>query len=337
MRFLVYGAGAVGGVVGARLFQARHDVTLLARGAHARAMAMGGLRLESPEGTATLPIPVVESLAALRDARTTASAEPSVVLLAVKSQDTAAAVADIAASGVADAVVCLQNGVNNEREALRRFPVVYGVCVMLPAAHQEPGVVTAHASPVTGILDLGRYPSGTDALATEIAGALTGATFLSEPRADIMRWKHRKLVMNLGNAVQALCGQVLEDDPVVAILKQEAHECFAAAGVDVVSVAEDRARRADHIKRLPVPGRPRSGGSSYQSLERGQGTIETDFLNGEICLLGRSSGVATPANATVQRLANQAAVERRPPGLLSSEDLRSAVRAAVIAAERKRA
>ena len=94
--------------------------------------------------------------------------------------------------------MCLQNGVDNERVALRSFDDVYGVCVMLPAAHLEPGIVTAHASPVAGILDIGRYPNGIDDRAAEIAAALTGATFISEPRADIMRWKYRKLVMNLG-------------------------------------------------------------------------------------------------------------------------------------------
>jgi 2-dehydropantoate 2-reductase len=196
---------------------------------------------------------------------------------------------------------------------------------MLPAAHLEPGVVTAHASPVTGILDIGRYPAGIDDRAREIATALAGATFISEARSDIMRWKYRKLVMNLGNAVQALCGRIEEGDAVMSLVEQEAARCFDAAGIDLVSVEEDRARRADHIRRLPVPGRPRTGGSSYQSLERGQGTIETDYLNGEICLLGRLHGVPTPANSVVQRLANRAAAERWKPGRMTPAELLEAV------------
>jgi 2-dehydropantoate 2-reductase len=323
VRFLVYGAGAVGGVVGARLHQAGHDVTLVARGEHARVMRESGLRLESPTGTETLPVPV------LAPDRLSEFPGRAIVLLAVKSQDTAPALRDLSAAGVVDALVCLQNGVDNERMALRTFDDVYGVCVMLPAAHQEPGVVTTHASPITGILDLGRYPSGLDQRAVDLAAVLGDATFLSEPRADIMRWKYRKLVMNLGNAVQALCGRVGDDDPVVQRLEREAAACFEAAGVDVLSEAEDRARRADHIQRRPVAGRPRSGGSSYQSLERGQGTIETDYLNGEICLLGRRYGVPTPANAAVQRLANQAARERWAPGRLEAAELAAAVETAL--------
>jgi 2-dehydropantoate 2-reductase len=319
VRFVVYGAGAVGGVVGARLFQAGHDVTLVARGEHAQAIARSGLRLESPDGVESLPIPVVESQAL------SGLGSPSVVLLAVKSQDTAHAIRDLAAAGAAEAVVCLQNGVDNERVALRCFDHVYGICVMLPAAHLEPGVVTSHASPVAGILDIGRYPEGIDERAVGIAAALTGATFISEPRADIMRWKYRKLVMNLGNAVQALCGRVAEGDAILELVNQEAMRCFEAAGINPVTVDEDRVRRADHIQRRPVHGRPRTGGSSYQSLERAQGTIETDYLNGEICLLGRTYGVPTPANAVVQRLANRAAAEHWEPGRMTAAELLEAV------------
>ena len=51
-----------------------------------------------------------------------------------------------------------------------------------------------------------------------------------------------------------------------------------------------------------MPGEPAQlGGSSWQSLVRGTGTIETDFLNGEIVLLGRLHGIPTPVNADIQR------------------------------------
>ena len=59
VRFVVVGAGAIGGSVGARLFQSGFDVTLVARGAHGRALR-SGLVLEAPDETVTLPIPVVE-------------------------------------------------------------------------------------------------------------------------------------------------------------------------------------------------------------------------------------------------------------------------------------
>jgi 2-dehydropantoate 2-reductase len=73
-----------------------------------------------------------------------------------------------------------------------------------------------------------------------------------------------------------------------------------------------------------VAGAPRDGGSSWQSLTRGTGTIEADFLNGEIVLLGRERDVATPVNEALQRLANRAAADRLPPGSLSPGEVLAA-------------
>src|SRR5436190_4508202 len=211
MRFVVYGAGAIGGVIGGRLHEHGHDVVLVARGRHLRAIGDAGLRIESPDGTATLRIPAVGHPAEL------SLTEGDVVLLAVKSQDTGAALDALAAAappGVA--VACAQNGVENERAALRLFPRVYGVHVMLPAAHLEPGVVQASSAPVTGLLDLGRYPRGADDTARRLSAALNASSFDSRAMTDVMRWKHRKLIMNLGNAVEALIEAGSAQDAIAA-------------------------------------------------------------------------------------------------------------------------
>ena len=121
----------------------------------------------------------------------------------MKSQHTADAVAElarVAPPGIA--VACAQNGVANERVALRSFPDVYGIAVMLPATHLSPGVVDAWSTPVTGLLDIGRYPAGVDATAEAVAAAFAEATFDSVARPDVMRWKYRKLEVNLGNAAR---------------------------------------------------------------------------------------------------------------------------------------
>ena len=85
MRFVVVGAGAIGGSVGARLFQSGFDVTLVARGDHGRAL-QSGLVLEAPDETVTLPIPVVAEPAQV-SWEGDADGDP-VVLLAVKGQST---------------------------------------------------------------------------------------------------------------------------------------------------------------------------------------------------------------------------------------------------------
>jgi 2-dehydropantoate 2-reductase len=116
MRVVVFGAGAIGGLVGARLFQHGVAVTLVARGAHAEALA-SGLVLEAPDESVTLPIPVVTDPAALQ------WTDDTVVLLAVKGQDTEEALLQLVTVAPQETpIVCMQNGVENERRVLRRSP-----------------------------------------------------------------------------------------------------------------------------------------------------------------------------------------------------------------------
>src|SRR5690606_6990958 len=110
----------------------------------------------------------------------------------------------LAAAGVdRQAILCAQNGVENERAALRRFPNVYGLTVMTPAAYTEPGEVMCHAIPKRGLFDIGRYPSGTDDTVRAIAAAFNASEFDTLVYDDIMRSKYRKLIDNQGNIVRA--------------------------------------------------------------------------------------------------------------------------------------
>jgi 2-dehydropantoate 2-reductase len=316
MRFVVYGAGAIGGAIGGRLFEHGHDVVLIARGAHYQAMRDRGLRLVDPDAETTLAIPVADHPSQV-DLR-----PDDVVVLAMKTQDTHEALRALTETAPPEiAVVCAQNGVENERLALRQFAHVYAMCVMCPAAHLEPGVVQASSTPITGLLDLGRYPNGLDERAGAIATALERSTFESVPRADIMRWKYTKLLMNLGNAAEALCGQVDGVGEIVRRARSEGAVVLDAAAIDAASREEDKERRAGRMHVKPIAGAARGGGSSWQSLQRGTGTIEVDYLNGEIVLLGRRHGIDTPVNATLQRLANDAARRHASPGSMTPEDL----------------
>ena len=314
MRFVVFGAGAVGGVIGARLHLAGIHTTLIARGEHLRAIRLRGLVLESSTGRQTVDVPAVSGAEAVD------WTDNTVVLVTVKSQQTAAALADLEGHAPNDiAVVSAQNGVANEDEVLRRFARTYAICVMQPCAHLEPGVVVQQCDPIPGILDIGRYPAGIDDTARGVAGALASAGFVSEPRADIMAWKHRKLILNLGNGVQACFASGPAADELQDRARAEGEAALAAAGRPVISETDDVERRGDLLQ-----GRTRQDafGSSWQSLSRGTGSIEADWLNGEIVLLGRTYGVPTPANELIQRTSNDLArTGGRPRSLDATEAL----------------
>jgi 2-dehydropantoate 2-reductase len=315
MRYVVYGAGAIGGVVGGRLAQHGAEVVLIARGAHAEAIRRHGLRIESPAGATVVAVPVVESPAAI-DWRA-----DDAVLVAVKSQHTAEVLIELRRQVVDPIVVCLQNGVENERVAQRLFARVYAVCVMCPAGHLEPGVVEAYSRNAPGILDIGRYPHDCDAIAEAIAADFRKATFASMACRDVMRWKYAKLLMNLANIVTAAVADGPRTGEMVESMRREGRACLAAAGIDVASVEEDADRRGNLLEVGTIAGRPRSGNSSWQSLERRSGSVETDFLNGEIVLLGRLHGVSTPVNAALARLAFTLAESATGPAALDADEI----------------
>ncbi len=313
MRYVIIGAGAIGGVIGAQLHEGDADVVLVARGEHLRAIEAQGLRIESPDGTRVVAVPAVGDVAAAE------LSEGDVAVLAVKSQHTAEVIAALtAAAPPAVSVVCAQNGVENERVALRSFANVYGLCVRLPASHLEPGVVRAHRGPVAGILDLGRFPTGVDATAEAVANQLSQSGFVAAALPDIMRWKYTKLLLNLGNAIEVIVGPDARGGTLFTRAREEGIACLHAAGIDFASDTEDAARRADLV---PRPAGAPVGGSSWQSVTRRTGNVEADFLNGEIVLLGRIHDVPTPVNTTLQQLANQLARTHAAPGTLTEADV----------------
>jgi 2-dehydropantoate 2-reductase len=301
----------------------------VARGAHAAAMRERGLRLAMPHRVVMVRPMVCESVGALD------FGDDDVVLLATKSQDTTALLEQLAvacADGPAELpVFCLQNGVANERMVLRRFRRVYGVVVMLPAVLLQPGEIDAQGAPYSGLLDLGRYPSGTDELAAQVAADLSSSGFVSRATPDIMRWKHAKLLRNLGNSIEALVGHDLDDAAMGDVqwlddqMRAEAVQCFDAADIDWTTDDEWVERRQNQVEHQPVEGRSRGGGSSWQSLVRGAGSIEADYLNGEVVLLGRQHGVPTPVNELLQRQANLAARRGLPAGHVRPVELRAMV------------
>ncbi|WP_322921145.1 ketopantoate reductase family protein [Nocardioides renjunii] len=314
MEYVVYGAGAVGGVIGGHLHLAGRGVTLVARGEHLAAIRAGGLVLDAGDGRHRIDAPATDTAAEV------AWTDDTVVLLAVKSHQAAAALADLRAHAPADtAVVCATNGIATELATLRLFARTYAVCVMLPATHLEPGVVVAGCHPTTAILDIGRIPHGTDATTAAVAADLHAAGIASEERADIMAWKRRKLLLNLGNGVDASFAQDEAADELAERAVAEGERVLAAAGVSLVTAEEDRERRGSVLQRRT--DLERRGGSTWQSLTRGTGDSEIDYLGGEIVLQGRLLGLPTPVNEAVVAATRHLARTGGEPRSLQASDV----------------
>lgn len=328
-RYVIVGAGAIGGAVGGRLHQAGRQVVLVARGEHLEVLRRDGLRLRTPAEDVRLPVPVVGGPDELE------LTPDDVLVFATKTQQVDAALrawadvdvhADGRVAGTAGAllpVLTALNGVAAEEMALRYFARVVGVCVWMPAVHLTPGEVIIRGGPTSGMLHLGSVPAGReDELLTTVSADLVAATFDAPRPANVMPWKHRKLLSNLGNALQALVGPAGGTRSIAEALDAEAREVLDAASIEVTADAEEEAARAAGFTMRAVAGVPDDvGGSTWQSLQRGTGNVETDYLNGEIARIAHGLGREAPLNARLASLVRQAAGRGQPPGEVTAAEL----------------
>lgn len=318
MRFIVYGIGAIGGTFAAALARAGHEVLGIARGRMLEAIRrQGGLTFKTTTGSDLVDFPVVAAPADIQ------FRPDDVIFLAVKGQDTAEALDTLREAGATtQAIVCAQNGVNNERAALRLFPNVYAMTVMLPADYVTPGEVVCYGTPKLGLIDLGRYPQGLDDTVARIATAMDSAGFAAFPLEHVMQSKYGKLRDNLGNVVEAALGHGSRSGPLMDAIQAEADRVYDAARIQHIAIGNADPRRKGLMAMGAVAGVTRTGGSSIQSLKRGTGTIETDWLNGEIVLLGRLHGVPTPLNAGLVAVGQELAAKGARPGSMSEAELK---------------
>ena len=180
VRFVVMGAGAVGGYVGAKLWQAGEDVTFIARGAHLEGIRPEGLRVPGPLGDCAARAPAVSDPAGLGPAH--------VVLFTVKGYDTEEALARLGpVVGTETVVLTLQNGVDGiDRIAQVTGPdAVLGGCIYLATSLAGPGVIqqTGHHRRIVFGEVFGQRTTVSDRV-SRIAGALQRAGFTVEPVAD---------------------------------------------------------------------------------------------------------------------------------------------------------
>lgn len=329
-RYVIIGAGAIGGCLGGVLARARVPAVLVARGRNAEVLASVGLTLRTPDGTYDVP---VEVAARPEDVRLT---ERDVLVFTTKTQQLDAALrqwVDQPVSGTtASAGECLPaltalNGVAAEELALRYFARVYGVCVWCPAVHVEPGEVVVGSWPTVGQFHVARWPA---TLATEADGALL-AGLSDEWNAagvnvrtpdDVAPWKYNKLLSNLNNVIGALSAADADVSDIRSAVRAEGIDVLRAAGLDFVSFETSTAARADGPTPRHVPGAEGlPGDSTSQSLSRHTGNVETDYLNGEIVRIAHRHGLSAPLNAALTRAARAAVEHGHGPGGYTAQEL----------------
>jgi 2-dehydropantoate 2-reductase len=311
-RFVVFGAGAVGCHFGAKLALAGAPVTLIGRPAHVAAIRERGLWFDSA-GTRT---------AVRLDADTTSGPlhDADVVLMCVKSGDTASAAREIADRAPREALVLsMQNGVDNVERARAAAPGLDPVAavVYVGASMGGPGHVV-HAG--RGDLVIGEYPGGsadTEAgRCARVAAAFERAGVSCRVSPDVRAELWTKLVMNAAfNAVSALTrgryGAIVADPGAVATMRTLIDECVAVARADGVALASsDTLTTAATTLGAAMAG---ATSSTEQDLARGRPT-EIDALNGYVVARGDALGVPVPLNRAMHALVRLLERERAAIG-----------------------
>lgn len=331
---LVMGAGAVGCWVGGRLQAAGVPVQFVGRPSVLQELRLSGLTLTDLDGRRSHLAPDVLQLhAEVPDARRgNAATAPGLVLLCVKSGATAEAAALLGLRLPAGTpVLSLQNGIGNPATATAAAPALQVIPGMV--GFNVVRVAPGHWHRGTwGELAAQHHP----ALAPW-QGAFAAAGLPLALHADLLPVQWGKLLLNLGNPVNALSGlplrqQLLDRDlrVVMAALIEEALAALRAHGIEPAQLAALPPRRMPLGLRLPTPlfrllarrslridAHART--SMAEDLARGRPT-EVDALCGEVVRLARAAGLQAPCNAwMVQRLSQP------QPGRLSGRELRRAL------------
>jgi len=313
-RIVVVGAGSIGCYLGGRLAAAGRNVTLLLREPLAQAIAAHGLRVSDLEGNdETVPA----SSLALATEPEPALAGADVVLVTVKCRHTREVAEHIARHAGKDAVVLtLQNGINNAailREAVG--PAKRVVAGMIPfnvvQTRKEKETPRFHRAS-SGTIQIERAVPGLHELLDAGAGPIA-------ERADIDAVLWSKLLINLNNALNALCdlplAQELADRRWRLLLSSQMREGIAvlrAAGIPLARIEGIHPRLVAFSLRLPDPVfglaarrmlavDPSARSSMWEDLKVGRPT-EIDHLQGEIVSLADRHGVEAALNRRVMQL-----------------------------------
>jgi 2-dehydropantoate 2-reductase len=335
-RYVIFGAGAIGGTVAALLVRKGVRVVCVARPAYAKALTRGITINDDGEE-------IVVKVDAVTAARALAPESRDVVIITTKSQATDGVIADLAeVYSRQQPIVCLQNGVRNEEIAARRFERVYAALVFLSAVQLDPLRIRL---PRGRTIAIGCFPEGVDTLAQQVCTDLARASFEALPSAHVMTMKWAKFILNLNNATHAITGYWIEQGTADAEMRRlnyevrmEGMRVLDAAGIAFEPPAGERSpipvrELTEKLTQPPPASAPdlpedrRTYASTWQDLQLGRKTSEADYLNGEIVRLGQQLGLATPYNSTLLEIIERMFAEGMKPGIYTPAELHALIRA----------
>lgn len=287
MEVLVYGAGALGSLVGGMLARA-HDVTLVGRDAHMRRIREDGLRIDGEVNAHVRPRAVTDG----------ARRSAELALVTTKTYDTDSAAADLA-TGEYDAVCSLQNGLTEERLVAAVDPPVLAGTASYGARFLEPGHVRCTG---VGEVVVGTLAGGPSALASRIGRAFDAAGVDATTAEDMPRRRYEKLAVNAGingpSALARVTNGEVRTGPTVDVAREAAREVATVARAEGIDLTDEAA--IDAVER--VASDTAANRSSMCADVEARRRTEVDAIYGAVLERAAAHDVDVPTCRTLSAL-----------------------------------
>ncbi len=287
MEILVYGAGALGSLMGGLLARV-HDVTLVGRDPHMRKIRENGLQIDGEIDERVQPRALTNGTHQTAD----------LALVTTKAYDTDTAAKDLATGGY-EAICSLQNGLTEERLVAALDPVVVAGTTSYGVRFTEPGRVTCTG---VGEVVVGALSGGADPVAERVGVAFDEAGIAVHVAEDMPTRRYEKLAVNAGingpSALSRLSNGEILDGPAGDTAREAAREAARVAQADGVDLDQTDAVAA--LERVAADTAANRS-SMYEDVTAGCRT-EVDAVYGAVVDRAERSGVKTPTCRTLASL-----------------------------------
>jgi len=307
MRVLVFGAGAIGSVLGGLLAKAGHDVTLLGRAWHLDAIRRSGLLISGLWGEHR-----VDRLTIATDPDALSPPAPfDWVLLTVKAHQTASAVEAVARFlGPATLLCAFQNGLGNYETLIRRIdPSKIALGRIIFGAEIEPGRVRVTVCADEVLIGAPDAGVARERL-TQLAAALQAGGIPTRVTSTILTALWAKVLYNcalngLSTLLEVPYGKLLEEPATRRLMQEVIEEAYRVAQAHHMALEPSTAPvYCERLFTRLIPDTAAHRSSMLQDLRRGKLT-EIETLNGALVRLAHEAGLEAPVNRLITRLVHE--------------------------------
>lgn len=297
MKILIYGIGGVGGYFGGKLAQTEHQVTMIARGAHLKAIQENGLSVQSVTGDFTTnPHLATDDLSQIEI--------PDLVIFGVKSwQLQEAATALLPYTSAETIFLPLQNGANNAEKLCELIPskqVLSGLCRMISFV-AGPGLISnpdVAPSLLFGESDNEPSKRTQDILHIFQQAGIDAGIPDNIQVAIWQKFLFISMISGIGGLTRATIGEMRERPYIMDLILKNAQEVQAIAkakGILLPSETIDKALAALHRQAYGTTA------STQRDIMEGKAS-ELDNFNGYIVQEGKLLNIPTPVNELIYEL-----------------------------------